>query len=47
MEFKPPSQFPAESVERAANTAIASQGSSNGVARRVSVIVNEIVITPC
>ena len=36
------SQFLAESVKRAADTAIASQGSSNGVARRVSVIVIEI-----
>ena len=42
MELKSPSQFLAESVERAANTTIASQGSSNGVARRVSVIVIEI-----
>ena len=42
MEFKSPSQLLAESVERAADTAIASQGSSNGVARRVSVIVIEI-----
>ena len=42
LEIESLSQFLAESVERAADTAIASQGSSNGVARRVSVIEIEI-----